>query len=264
MFVGFNAKISKEGFISPYFKTLETERIETQKREIQSQLKDYVLNDGFLDATLIENDWFPNISANVFISHSHRDYDLAVGFAGWLYTVFGIKSFIDSCVWGYADDLLKIIDEKYCVNELNPDGSVSSFDYNKRNRSTSHVHMILNAALHKMIDKTECLMFLNTSNSLLTSDLDDNSATSSPWIYSELIFSRMCQKKKLSYYRENLTHSGLLEYAELNVKYDVSLDHLIELDNQDLINLWKRKTNKIPELALDDLYIIKGVLPTGE
>lgn len=43
--------------------------------------------------------WFPQIKADVFISHSHSDEKLAIIFAGWLYNAFGLTAFIDSCVW---------------------------------------------------------------------------------------------------------------------------------------------------------------------
>ena len=34
--------------------------------------------------------------------------------AGYLKHTYGIECFIDSCVWGYANDLLKEIDNRYC------------------------------------------------------------------------------------------------------------------------------------------------------
>lgn len=264
MFVGFNAHITEQGVFSPYFKDFGQGLFDGQKSEVRSRLRSYALDEGILDATRIEEDWFPSIDAGVFISHSHRDQELAIGFAGWLHELFGITFFIDSCVWGYADDLLKIIDKKYCVNKRKPDGSIDTYDYNKRNQSTAHVHMILNNALQKMIDKTECLVFLNTPNSLMIDNVIDGSATASPWIYSELTFSRMCRKKKLSEYRPHLVYDSIHEFAQLNVKYDVSLTHLIDLDDHDLLQIWMNSRQKRPQEALDDLYANMGLLRAGD
>lgn len=45
-----------------------------------------------------------------------------------------------------------------------------TYDYNLRNYTTSHVHMMLATALTEMIDNTECIMFYNTPNSVLLAD----------------------------------------------------------------------------------------------
>ena len=55
------------------------------------------------------------------------------------------------------------------------------YDYNKRNYSTSHVHMMLSTALTMMMDEAECVIFLNTPNALSTKDIVHK--TESPWIF---------------------------------------------------------------------------------
>ena len=115
----------------------------------QESLKYYISTDGVLDGGKMMEDWFPAIEAHVFISHSHNDRDMAITLAGSLKKNFGIISFIDSCIWGFANDLLKIIDQKYCKLQ-----GTNSYSYDLRNFSTSHVHMMLSTALAKMIDKT--------------------------------------------------------------------------------------------------------------
>lgn len=262
MFVGFNVHITERSVFFPYYKQYDQNFFNNQKAFIESQLDSYILDDGILDASRIEEDWFPSIDSDVFISHSHRDEELAIGFAGWLHELFGITSFIDSCVWGYADRLLRIIDKDYCVKKRKPNGLIDTYDYDKRNQSTAHVHMILNTALQKMIDKTECLMFLNTPNSLLIDDVIKGTATASPWIYSELTFSQICRKKKLAEYRKELRHDAIFEHAELNIKYNVSMSHLVELDDYDLLDTWIGSRQKDPLEALDDLYSNMGFLPT--
>ena len=65
----------------------------------------------------MQANWFPQIKADIFISHSHKDKGLALALAGWLEETFGLTAFIDSCVWGYANKLLKMIDDEYCYQK---------------------------------------------------------------------------------------------------------------------------------------------------
>lgn len=123
-----------------------------------------------------------------------------------------------------------------------------------------HIHLILNTALQKMIDKTECLIFLNTPNSLLVDDVISGSATASPWIYSELTFSRVVRKRKLSECRPHVSHDALLEFSQLSVKYDVSLSHLVDLGDSDLLQIWIHSRQKRPYETLDDLYANLGLI----
>lgn len=67
---------------------------------------------------------------------------------------------------GVCRQFIKKIDDKYCVSYINKE----NYDYKKRNYSTSHVHTMLTVALSKMIDKTECIFFINTPESLNISE----------------------------------------------------------------------------------------------
>lgn len=263
MFAGFNVKIDNPQIYFPHFYEHGIGMYEEQKRQVRERLKNYALDGEIISASRLEEDWFPSIDANVFISHSHRDQETAIGLAGWLHSIFGIKSFIDSCVWGYADDLLKIIDNDFCVKTTKPDGSINTYDYKKRNQSTAHIHMILNTALHKMIDGTECLLFLNTPNSLLVDKVVNGDATASPWIYSEIMFSRMVQKRKLSEYRAHIAHDAIHTFSQLKVEYNVSLDHLYKLSDVQLLSFWNYGTQKNSQKALDDLYQSLGLINAG-
>jgi len=194
MYKGFQLELIKEDFYSDKvfntFYGIGKTYTSVQKNNIKKTIDSYLFSNGTLNGSNMQENWFPQIKADIFISHSHKDEELALTLAGWLKETFGLTAFIDSCVWGYSNDLLKLIDDVYCRN-INR----NSYDYDKRNYSTSHVHMMLSVALTQMIDNTECLFFLNTPNSI-TPDTIINQ-TESPWIYSEIAMSRLIRKKEL-------------------------------------------------------------------
>lgn len=253
MYKGFNLKLNEDFFynITKHY-SVGARLYNKDKAIVEKNLDNFILkNTTTLDGSSIQKNWFPDIESEIFISHSHKDEDIAILLSGWLYDNFGLKSFIDSCIWGYSDDLLQIIDNKYCISDYG-----FTYDYKKRNYSTSHVHMMLSTALNMMIDKTECLLFLNTPNSLNTYDVITNK-TASPWIYSELSISKIIEKKiplrktKMKYAHE----------SSLKIEYDVSLNHLADI-NHETLNRWlySYSNNKIEILknALDTLYHINN------
>lgn len=228
---------------------------DSHERIVSDSLNSYLLPGGALSASEIEKNWFPEIKADVFLSHSHEDEKYAIAFAGFLKSL-NLTAFVDSCVWGYANDLLKKIDDKYCVSEKNSDDNINSYDYAKRNQSTAHVHMILNGALMKMINQTECLIFMDTPNSLATRDVIQG-ATNSGWIYSELLMSRYIERK--SPYMEEPFQCRMdesLKHSELSVKYDVDISHLTRLSIGDIKEATNCDKNSGTDV-LDQLYRTK-------
>lgn len=249
MYRGFNLSLD---FENEYFYQKGRAINATNKLTIKRTLDSFISPDGSINGSKMQSNWFPQIDADIFISHSHSDEKMAISLAGWLKETLGVSVFIDSCIWGYSNDLLRQIDNKHC---LNPSGE--TYSYEKRNNSTSHVHMMLSTALNMMIDKTECLFFLNTPNSISTKEVI--SQTESPWIYSEISMSELVRRKKLSEYRPAVTRmfaKGGVINESLKVKYDVYLGHLTDID-ADSLNEWEKEWNKIPsqsDYALDLLY----------
>lgn len=201
-----------------------------------------------VDASKIIKDWFPQFKVDVFISHSHSDTRTAKRLAVWLKREFDLNVFIDSMVWGYANKLLKIIDNKYSVLKQNEE--TTTYNYDTRNQTTSHVHMMLSTALNDMIYNTECLLFLNTPTTIKVRDVKKN--TSSPWIYSELKMASIVEKK---YPRKKKVLESIeknyfgLQHENRSVDdflYDVTKD-LSKLENIKMSDLknWKK-------LYLDD------------
>lgn len=226
------------------------------KRQIKESLDKYLSVDGELKASEIEKDWFPTFKADVFLSHSHKDEKDVIAFAGLLRDI-GLTAFIDSCVWGYADDLIEQIDNEYCVSKTNSDGSVDTYNYQKRNQSTAHVHMMLNGALMKMMDNTECLIVLDTPNSLKAKDIS-NGTTNSGWIYSELLMSKFLRKNCPIRKSVNFAINESVKHDGLSVVYDADITHLIVISIKDIISATEnRKYSGVK--VLDKLYFAKGL-----
>ena len=183
-----------------------------------------------------------------------------IAFAGWLYECFGLISFIDSQIWGYSNDLLKVIDAKYCYQQES-----RTYNYNLRNESTSHVHMMLLIALAKMMNKTECLFFLNTEESITVAETLNK--TKSPWIYSELALSQIVRIQDITRKKiVRLFDSGgeIQKSFSTTVPIDLPVDtsHLTKLSINEL-NKWRElhldndKFNTYREYPLDLLYSMK-------
>ena len=153
MIDAYNLRLSYVDFASFFEGGKKYYQSNTTFSAIKYGLEKVISKDGSIDATKLQADWFPQVDADVFISHSHRDKNLAIALSGWLNCNFGLKPFVDSCVWGYTDKLLKKIDDRYCKAN-------GGYSYKKRNVSTTHVHMMLFGALMEMISKSQCIFFL--------------------------------------------------------------------------------------------------------
>ena len=249
MYKGFNLDLTfNENEINKFYE-IGLATFKLNKNKVSKTLKDLILTNGNFDGAKMQKNWFPQIQADIFISHSHKDEKTAITLAGFLDLSFGIKTFIDSCIWGYSNDLLKLIDDQFCLQD---DGY---YNYQKRNFSTSHVHMMLSTALSMMIDNTECLFFLNTPNSVTTSDAINS--TLSPWIYSEITMSKLIRKKKLTNYRtENLRMFSEGAKIQLNesIEYKLDIYHLTNIKKMDLTNWLSAYNQQKTKYPIDTLY----------
>ncbi|MBO6301464.1 MAG: hypothetical protein J6N15_03395, partial [Ruminiclostridium sp.] len=136
------------------------------------------------------------------------------------------------------------------------------YDYEKRNQSTAHVHMILLGALAKMINRCEALVFVNTPSSLNSSDIGDNSTTGSPWIYSELLMANTFPARDPEYYNilKAERSDSIFEHSELKVKYKAGLDDFVVIDLEDIKNSAAKTKRKTARSVLDQIYLDKGLM----
>jgi len=247
MYRGFNLNLNWDDKDDKLYFEIGNEMFERYSTKIRKTLKDFVLDDETLDATKMQTNWFPMINADVFISHSHKDRKRAIALAGWLYDSFKLKVFIDSCVWGYADDLLKLIDNTHCYDPI-----TETYNYKLRNYSTSHVHLMLTTALNMMIDNSECVFFLNTPNSITTTDIINK--TESPWIYAELLMTQLIRKQTPNRDYTKFFSKGIVN-ENLRMKYETDLSHLIKID-VDTLNVWIHKYNKKNDFKTFKNYLV--------
>lgn len=161
--------------------------------KISTSLSTFIKPNGHLDARLLQGEWFPEVKADIFISHSRRDQELAIAFSGFLKKVFGLDAFVDSTIWHNVEDLQEEVDAPL----WNPESE--TYNYKRRNQSTAYVHMLLSTALTKMIDNSEAIFFLSTPNSLRSIG---RLSTSSAWIYHELFTANYLRMKYPSRNRE--------------------------------------------------------------
>lgn len=224
------------------------------------KLEDYLLDqNNYLDVEKISEDFFPKVHADVFLSHSHHDENDVIKLALRL-ECKGLKVFVDSCVWGWTDKLLKKIDNKYCLKD---DGYYS---YESRNRTTSNIYMILNSALQSTISQCELFLFLHTENSLkMNSIYTSDEHIASPWIFSELSFARLCQRTpRKQYVLTSESASGVEKraYDSADIKFAYpNPGTRYQIDSQDFFQWLEMPVSQLHEnnelsslMYLDKLY----------
>jgi hypothetical protein len=243
MYRGFNVKLSDKD-LSEYARSGQN-----TYNESFEQLKKTFNYKKIIDGSALQEEWFPQIKKDIFISHSHKNKDLAIRLAGFIRERFKLTSFIDSCLWGYSNELLRQVDDQCTII----DKVEKRYSYSDRNDSTSHVHMMLSMALTTMIDRTECFFFLNTPEAVKAYSESDK--TESPWIYSEIMLSKMIRRRQPERdIKGRLYESYLSERSKLKMVYNLDLSHLVELDHSDLL-IWN-EIFRGKQHPLDDLYLL--------
>lgn len=232
---------------------------ENHKKKVEESLSAFISPEGIINGSELRENWFSIDKTDVFISHSHKDINRVKALAGWLYDTFNLTSFIDSCAWGYCDDLLRIIDDKYCYQK-----NKGTYDYNLRNYTTSHVHMMLSTALTETMNRSECVLFFNTPNSIVMSDElklinnKETTKTTSPWIFYELTMISKLNRVIPDRSDYSLSHSATAKRDFINIQYNVT-DFISEIPSIDdnLLIKWKNECDYYQH-PLDVLYKLTG------
>ena len=247
MFTGFSLTINNDDFLDDHYYSFGLETYNKLKTVVFDNLT-HIFKKDIIDGDLLQNMWFPTEIFGeknfIFISHSHNDEKLAISLAGYLHTKFNILSFIDSCVWDHMDELNKILNDcpkiefGYCHN-----CQCSTFSDN-----LSYVHMMLASALMTMIDKCECVFFLNTPSSI-----NLNNKTESPWIYYELNIANIIQKVSRI---EKPMMESILGFMR-KIEFTPNLEKMIKI-NKKILEEWENRCNSPYVNPFAALYEICG------
>lgn len=266
MFAGFNVHLCNSFFENQtnhfdYYKNIGLTQMSKYKAECTNILRSFIIEKDVFDGSSLQGNWFPSVEADIFLSHSHRDEDLALALAGWLYDKFEILTFIDSVVWGYADDLRETLNAAYSNKRVSNDNGVL-YSHTSCNRVSQHVDMMLNIALFRMIDRTEAVFLINTPNAIRKFDSDCATRTYSPWLYSEIVCTEIIRKKLLSEYRpkpviESYRMSTDSAKNSFDIAYKVKTKHLTTLNKH---HLQKWLTDDKSRFSLDTLYLQHNLL----
>lgn len=245
---GFNLSIET----GPYpvdFSKVNAYKAANQKRV--DDLAQLMIDKDTFDASLILDSLFPAVNADIFLSHSSKDTNKAIQIALELQENCDLNVFIDSCIWGSIYDLLKAIDNKYCRRE----GKTTYYDYDERNRSTAHVHMILTTALQRMIDQTDTIIFMNTNQSIsLKHSVNEEQKTLSPWIHMELNFSTLVRRRPRYMVERKLALDSVVSNEQLNVAHHAPTNHLTSITESEFRNWMLQASSLKSSKAIDKLY----------
>lgn len=246
---GFNLSIN-DLLYKTNAQSVRTFKADNSKRV--GDLAQYMINEDAFDASLIINSLFPATKADIFLSHSHKDIDLAIQIALDLKRECGLTVFVDSCVWGSAHEILQAIDKKYCRRP-----GETTYNYDERNRSTAHVHMMLSTALQQMIDETDTIFFLNTNHSIsLEHSIAGNEKTLSPWIHMELGFSSMVRRRPRKIFTKAMNERMLdsVGNESLQIVHDAPTSHLTNISWSNYTQWYGYASEAKGQRAIDNLY----------
>lgn len=204
--------------LSPHVSDEDIRKMKVQRSSFKRTIRPFVMpSSGIVNGDTIKDTYFPSTcldgrNYDVFISHSHIDEPSAYLLAAWLHYHCGLSVFVDSMAWGSADELLREIDNKYCIKDHK-----KNYDYVKRNFTTSHVHAILSMALLETIKNSRYCIFIESKESIcMKSGL--RRKTLSPWLYEEITYMKLFQPERCTkYFTESLEKAEVFKCA-----YDAS------------------------------------------
>ena len=186
---------------------------------IWNVLQNNIVENYSINVDNLKNNWFPMIRSDIFLSHSHKDVKLAKKISQILSKI-NLSTFVDSEVWGYSDDLVKQIEERYYPQSA----------FHVHDQIVTHVNIMLASALTQMINYTECIIFLNTPNSIIPAGYSDVSKTTSPWIYHELFTTSVIRVNPPLREAEGRPSSVVNEANQPQILYSPPIEHFTDLN----------------------------------
>lgn len=255
-----SCKFTEEFYTSyeSYFDTNLSSNAQSEASVISS-IRKIINGTDVINADKIAENVFPKIDCDIFISHAHVDARKAKAIAAYLHKQLGLTCFIDSFAWGNIKDIQSEIDED-CKS------GPSTWNYNLRNRSTSHVHMMLAMSLLDMMDKCECLFLIDSPASISAKSVI-NDSTMSPWIFMEMFCSKLLRiklPKRHEVLFEAIANADVLKKDSTDtlprhIEHRIDLSHLTKI-NGSYIASWVKFAKESQcrgARSLDILYLDK-------
>ena len=105
MYMKFKVDVTDDkDIIGNYYECGQENNFTEYKKKIKEKLDSCInYQKNYIDGNKLEKILFKEIEADVFISHSHIDKNLAIAISEWLYKEMGLTAFVDSCVWDYVE-----------------------------------------------------------------------------------------------------------------------------------------------------------------
>ena len=249
----FNVKLDS----NQYLNYVNTKQYENDKSISLQKLRKIINSYNIIRAHEIKKLLLPSKHYNIFISHSHKDLELAKGLSNYLQLFFGVSCFIDSLYWGNIDELQEELNRMH-LHEDKATGK-EYYDHQSTMEVAKHANMILASALTEMIDNCECVFFLNTDNSVISgSEAINKNKTYSPWIYHEVFTTSIIHRKETGR-RAALEEQQIRDNAIKPLPqfiYNLDLTGMTNLNDDDILNWWG-KVNSNNAHPLDVLYKLK-------
>ena len=272
MFKGYKLEIKENEILNFRKYVQKAESLYANFEKVTAQnLVNYKMETSLpINGDSVESQWFPKRKFHVFLSHSSKDSEVAYALAYMLKQTLDIDVFVDSLVWGQRDDLIKRLYEsnkdkhrdnvRHIENEKT---QIPQKELDFYSDIIAHVDSMLNKSLIQVMDECECLLFLNTPNSISASEVCKE--TLSPWIYTELEASKRLRIKipfhhkiHKAFSQESSENALVIEDSQqFEMTHSVGIEHLKDLSVKKL-NEWIRKAREASKMdafgALDILY----------
>ena len=249
MYRAFNVTLDSNGYLN----YVNTKQYENDKSISLQKLRKIINSCNKIRAHEIKKLLLPSKRYDIFISHSHKDINLAKGLAGYLEKYCKVSCFIDSLYWSNIDELQEELNRMHLT--MDRTAGKKTFNHKSTMEVAKHANMILASALTEMIDNCECVFFFNTDSSVIRgTEAISKNETYSPWIYHEVFTTTIIQKKQRSKFNESYQFRDNAIKQIPDISYGLDLSGMTVLREEDILE-WGTKINSNKDKhPLDVLY----------